>query len=62
MSPHKLYDEEIKRRCRNRHYYLKVAFNSLKLNQMADVHLFSIMAEKEQESLDKLNNWFPYTT
>ena len=51
--------EEIKTRQKDRHYYLKMARYSAITKQIADMHLFSEYAEREQAALDDYCYWFP---
>lgn len=52
-------DRQIKEHVKTRHYYLKQAYNSIKLKDITHMHKFCFLAEVEQKALDELYNIYP---
>lgn len=53
------YEKELKNRIATRHYYLKVAKDSYRKGDFENMEHFSILAEREQESLETFEAWHP---
>lgn len=52
---HEYYKEALKLR----HYYLKMAYGSIKLRHPGDIHRFSLLAEGTQGSIDEMLRYYP---
>jgi len=50
---------EIRRRIKDRHYYLRMARISIKLKNEGDMHMFCSLAEREQRHIDEFARWHP---
>lgn len=50
--------EIIKKHYHNRHYYIKMALQSIKLKEISDMHKFCFLAEKEQESIEQFAKFY----
>jgi hypothetical protein len=59
MSALSSIEREIKERVKTRHYYLKQAYNSIKLKDITHMHKFCFLAELEQKLLDDLHKIYP---
>lgn len=46
--------EFLKDHIRNRHYYLKMAYRSIKLREFSEMHTFCRYAEREQKIIEDI--------
>lgn len=51
--------EETKRFVRDRHYYLKMAQQAIKLRQLDEMHKFCHLAELKQIKIDEFTKLYP---
>lgn len=59
MCIYNVWETEITRRIKNRHYNLKMAYISIKLKDTSEMHQFSYLAELEQKHIDDFLTRFP---
>ncbi len=51
--------EMLKDHCNNRHFYLHTAFLCLRRHSFSDMAHYSLLAEREQQLIDKLETAYP---